>query len=220
MDPTIQFYNHPFLMEIIEYCSLFLGLAYVILIAKKLMLAWPCAILGSICGIYLCLNSQLYLESFLSLFYLVMGIWGWVSWSMSKRKILNSNREGIHPIRWKLKWHIANLAISGFVTLILGYYFDVYTDQSRPYLDSFTTVFSLAATFMVTQKVLENWIYWIIIDFTTIELYRSNGLYKLAFLMGVYTLLAFYGYFQWKREYDLMKNDPIQVTNDELLDQL
>lgn len=180
-----------------EWVIVVCGFAYLILITKKNSWGWPFAIIASTLSIYLFFNAKYYLESFLSLFYLVMGIWGWITWSNTKTKAKDGN---VKIIRWKTSHHIINIGLSTLLTLAFGYYFDTYTDQARPYLDAFTTIFSLAATFMVTQKVLENWIYWIIIDLVSIELYADRNLYMLAAQMGIYSILAIYGYFQWRKD--------------------
>ena len=181
----------------IEWIAVVCGLLYVILIAKKHLAAWFFAIVGSGCSMYLCYFSQYYLETFLQFFYVIMGVWGWISW---KRPASNQQPgTSLRIVRWSWKAHLLNASLSTLLTLVLGYYFDTYTDQARPYLDAFTTVFSLAATFMVTQKVLENWLYWIVIDFVSIELYAYRELYLLSALMCFYTALAVYGYFQWRK---------------------
>ncbi len=71
----------------------------------------------------------------------------------------------------------------------------------NPYADAFTTVFSLAATFMVTRKVLENWIYWIIIDIVSTYLFASRDLYLSSALFVLYTVIAVFGFFNWSRIY-------------------
>ena len=66
-----------------------------------------------------------------------------------------------------------------------------------PIIDSFTTVFSIFATFMVAKKILGNWLYWIVIDIASVYLYDSRDLKQTAFLFIVYTAFAIYGYFSW-----------------------
>ena len=68
-----------------------------------------------------------------------------------------------------------------------------------PLLDSFTTVFSIIATIMLIKKILENWLYFIVIDIASIYLYFTRDLNQTAILFAVYTLIAIYGYFNWIR---------------------
>ncbi len=188
-----------------EWTAVVCGLLYVILIARKHIAAWAFAIIGSLFSMYLCYFSQYYLETFLQFFYVIMGLWGWINWNRSKTR--KATDEKLVIVRWTWKGHALNIALSTVVTIGLGYYFDHNTDQARPYLDAFTTVFSLAATFMVTQKVLENWLYWIVIDFVSIELYAYRELYMISALMCFYTILAIYGYLQWRKTAQLQQRE-------------
>jgi nicotinamide mononucleotide transporter len=56
-------------------------------------------------------------------------------------------------------------------------------------------------TWMVTRKVLENWLYWVVIDAVAIYLYIDRELYLTAVLMMVYVVLATAGYFMWRKDY-------------------
>ena len=116
----------------------------------------------------MCIRDSLYLESVLQLFYVVMAVVGFLLWNKS---------DSGEIIKWPAKYHVINLSLSTLTALLLGYLFSVFTDQANPYVDASTTVFSLVATFMVTKKVLENWIYWIIIDTVSVYLYFSRDLH-------------------------------------------
>ena len=76
-------------------------------------------------------------------------------------------------------------------------------DPTLDYLDAFTTWGAIIATFMVTKKILENWIYWIIIDSVAIFLYLKKDLYLTAALFAAYILIALVGYVAWYRDYKL-----------------
>jgi len=89
-------------------------------------------------------------------------------------------------------------------TLVLGYILTIYTQAKLPLLDSFTTVFSIIATFMVIKKILENWLYFIAIDLVSIYLYYSRDLQQTAMLFVLYMIIACIGYYNWIR---LMEKD-------------
>lgn len=181
--------------SLLEWIAVLAGVLYVLLISYKHISAWFFAIVSSFIYIYLCYISQLYLETGLQFFYLAMGIYGWIVWSKKRT-------ESTDPIIiWPLKKHGLNILFSAILTLIFGFIFDNYTAQENPYTDSFTTVFSLTATYMVTKKVLENWIYWIIIDAASIYLFASRELYLTAVLFSFYTLIAAFGYVNWRKQF-------------------
>lgn len=179
--------------SLLEWLGVLTGVLYVILISYKKIAAWFFALSSSLIYVYICFSYQLYLESFLQVFYVIMALYGWKSWRKSTRESL--------IIKWPLKKHFINILISLFVTITLGYIFKNFTNQANPYTDSFTTVFSLTATFMVTKKVLENWIYWIIIDAVSIFLFFSRELYLTGVLFFFFTIIAIWGYIQWRRSY-------------------
>ena len=83
-----------------------------------------------------------------------------------------------------------------------------YTSADFAYLDTFTTVFAVFATYMLAKKVLENWIYWVVIDTVSIYIYIQKGFYLTAVLFAIYTVLACVAYIQWKKEYKNLELKP------------
>jgi len=158
-----------------EWIAVICGVAYVVLIARKKISAWFFALISSCIYVYLCIQSQYYLESILQMFYVLMAVYGWYSWNQAEMK-----EEFIK--KWSLINHALNIGISGVLSVLLGWFFANYTDQSLPYLDAFTTVYSIAATYMVTQRILENWLYWIVIDVMAVQLYAFKDLNATALL--------------------------------------
>jgi nicotinamide mononucleotide transporter len=75
------------------------------------------------------------------------------------------------------------------------------TDANWPYLDSFTTWASVVTTFMVARKILENWLYWLVIDSVSIYLYLDRELYFTSLLFAIYIVIIFFGWFAWNRSY-------------------
>jgi nicotinamide mononucleotide transporter len=179
----------------LEWTGVILGIGYVVAITYKKMIAWFFALISSCIYVYLCFSTQLYLESFLQVFYVITAIYGWLKW---KKDATNQQ-----IISWGSKLNLINIILSAILTLSIGFIFSQYTNQANPYMDAFTTVFSLVATFMVAKKVLENWIYWIVIDAVSIVLYSSRGFYLTGLLFTIYTLLALFGFIKWYKNYKL-----------------
>lgn len=181
--------------SIIEWLAVVSSIIYVILAAKQHISCWIFAFIGSALFVYLCYSSDLFIESILQLFYVVMAVVGWISW----------NKETIRKqiTKWSFNKHVVNILISGIVAFGLGYFFDIFTEQANPYIDAFTTCYSLSATFMVTQKILGNWIYWILIDLVSIYLYAQNGLNLTAVQYALFTLLAVVGFISWHKQFKL-----------------
>jgi nicotinamide mononucleotide transporter len=180
----------------LEWLAVLSSLLYVILISYKQISAWLFAIISSALYIIVCFNGKLYLESLLNGFFLIMAFYGWILWAKEKTEKADL------IIKWSKKTHLINIGISLITVIVVGFLFDTFTDQANPYTDSFTAIFSLVATFMVTKRVLENWIYWIIIDSVSVYLFASRELYMTALLFLFYTGIAIFGYFKWKKQFN------------------
>lgn len=171
------------------------GIVYVVLAAKENIWCWFFGIISSLLSIYLFLISKLYAESFLYFYYVLAGIYGWYTW----RK--RSDQVSIPISVWTWKTHLIALVVGIVSALLLAALLRQFTDAVLPVVDSFTTVFSFIATYMVARKVLENWLYWIVIDLVSVGLYGSRELYFYALLMLAYSIIAIWGFNTWKKEY-------------------
>lgn len=184
-------------LNIPETIAVFLSICYVILIARENIMAWYCAFTSVSIYIFLCIRAHLYAETLLQFFYLIMAIVGWYKWKYNNAKSAQSKK----IIQIPLKLHLINIFVSSITTFIAGFFLSKYTNAAAPYIDAFTTVFSLYATWMVAQKVLENWLYWIVIDLVSFFLYSSRELYLTGLLYILFTILSIYGYISWKKSY-------------------
>ena len=76
-----------------------------------------------------------------------------------------------------------------------------FTNAASPFVDAATTLSALLATWMVANKLLENWLYWIVIDIASVGLYLSRDLTLTAALFTVYVILASWGYVTWRKQW-------------------
>lgn len=182
--------NLPLILEIL---GTVFGLAYIVLAAKKNIWCWLMGILGSLCSIYLFYEySKLYAEALLSAYYVVTGVIGWLHWSNPKKEL---------PVI-RVKWwkHFAFITAGALLSIVFYKILSTFFKEAeKPLLDSFTTIFSFLATWITIKKWLSSWIYWIVIDAVTVAMYWSRGLNIYAGLMVVYTVLALYGYLEWRK---------------------
>ena len=182
--------------SIIESAAVFFSILYVILAVKESILCWGAAAISVILYIYICYTAQLYPETGLQVFYLLMAFYGYHQW--------NKNDSTLKIQQWTTTKHLLILLIGASLTFLMGFYFTIYTNAAMPLVDSFTTVFSVFATYMVTKKVLGNWLYWIVIDIVSAYLYFSRDLHLTSLLFIMYTVIAIFGYFSWlKRNNEL-----------------
>lgn len=187
-----------------EIIAVLASLTYVILASREHRGCWLAAILGSSIYVLVFFQYQLYMDSVLNIFYVVMAVYGWVMWQNHQPKVglistVIENKTTIK--RWDCKTHINAIASIILLSALSGFYLDNYTDAAFPYFDSLTTWSSFLATWMVVNKILENWLYWIVIDAASIYLYINKELYFTALLFALYVIIATYGYLNWKKRY-------------------
>ena len=179
----------------IEIAAVAAGLAYVWLATREHVACWSFGILNSALSIYLFVHARLYAEAFLYVYYVAAGIYGWYAWSRERDK--TGQHLSIHT--WKMMQHIQAILLSTALAWALGLSLRAWTDAQFPIIDVQVTIFSFLATYLTARKVLSNWLYWIAIDSVSAGLYWSRDRRLYAFLMVVYTLMAAYGYWEWRR---------------------
>ena len=188
-----------------EWIAVLCNILYVIFIAKEKVIGWFFGFFGAIIYIYLCFVQKLYLESFLQLFYAVMAIIGFINWNKSVSKPELSKNKTYSLTEWNLFKHVIWISIITISVVIIGYIFKNFTNQENPYVDAFTTLFSLFATFLVIKKVVSNWLDWIVINIFSIYLYLDRTLVLTAFLYLIMTIIAIYGWRTWRSQF--IRND-------------
>jgi len=180
---------------IVEILATAANAIFIVLLIREKILCWAFGIAGSVLSIYLFVNARLYSEAFLYLFYTLMGCWGWIRW----HKQLEEDNNPV--IIWNINLHTRVVLITCAVALGLGYSVQLFTDAERPFFDAFTTAFSFVATYMEVTKVLEAWIYWIVINLASVWLYHDRSLDIYAVLIGFYSILSVWGFISWQKTY-------------------
>jgi len=180
----------------LETVAVVLGIAYLLFAMRENSLCWYCAFVST--GIYIWIfgDVNLYMESALNAYYMVMAVYGWYQWQRG-----GTGSAGVQISYWGLNNHVAAIGLVLALSVISGYLLSQSTEARMPYIDSFTTWGSVITTYMVARKVIENWIYWIVIDSVSIFLYIDRELYQTAGLYSVYLILAVIGYITWRNAY-------------------
>ena len=177
----------------LQWLAFAFSVLYVIFAAKEKIICWLFGLIGVSLLFFIYVQARLYSDALLQLFYIVMSIYGWITWSDVSKKALKIST-------LSSKSHVWLIAIGVLGTLILGLFFSG-LGAAVPYIDAFTSSFAVIATYLVAQKKLENWIYWIIIDAICVFVYYIRDLPLISLLFALYTILAFVGLKSWKGRY-------------------
>lgn len=178
-----------------EIIAAILGLIGIFLQIRQNHWYWLVSILMVIMYIIVFYNSKFYADMSFQIYYLGVSIYGWYYWLTNKR---TSNTE-INTSSLKLKQWLYCILTSCLFFIIIYLILIKFTDSDIAFGDSFTTSLSIVATWLLARKILENWIFWIIVDIVSTGLYMYKGLYPTAILFLILTILAIYGYCKWKK---------------------
>jgi nicotinamide mononucleotide transporter len=185
------------LVNKIELLGAILGILYIRFSIRQNIFTWPTGILTSALYIVVFFNSALYAAMGLQLYYVAISVYGWFYWLSGKK----SDNKSLLPVQTATKrlW-LKISVISILLYLVILFVLIRFSDSDVPFLDSLTTTFSIIATWMLARKYIENWVIWIFVDFVSIGLYIYKSLWPTVILFVVYTVMAFFGYIEWKKD--------------------
>lgn len=177
----------------IEFIASLLGLISVWLVTKQNNCCWPTGIVMVIIYVFIFYQNKLYSDMLLQIFFIVMQIYGWYTWSN------NSNKTTKLEVSW-LTFKEQLLWIAGIIVLsvVIGFCMKRYTNADLPYIDAATAAMSIAAQWLMTRKKIENWLIWIIADLIYIAIYLTKSLYFTTVLYLIFLILAYKGFITWK----------------------
>jgi nicotinamide mononucleotide transporter len=169
------------------------GVISVYLSTRQNIWSWPTAIVNVALYTIVFYQGRLYGQMGLQPIYLVLSVYGWYQWlhGGAQRSELRVTRAS--P-RLLATLGVLNLAAWIALAAILRR-----TDAALPWLDALLATTSLVAQWMMTRKILENWILWIAVDVVYVPTFISQGLYATAMLYAAFLVLALMGVVEWRR---------------------
>jgi len=179
-----------------EWIAVAFALAYVVLAIRQNVYCWAASIVSSAVYGVLFWRSHLVMQVVLQGFYIVMAVYGWWAW----RHGSPGAQHELPVSRWPVHRHALALVVIALLAVLNGRWIAGDGGGLVPYVDALVTWVSFFATWLVTRKVLENWLYWIVIDLVAAGLYGSQGLRATTVLFVIYSLMAVRGYLQWRAD--------------------
>lgn len=179
--------------SIIEWLAVGFGVSEVLLAKKNNIWLYPTGIISILLSMFLLLNVKLYAEMLLSIYYLVMSVYGWIIWK--KRK-----QDGENQVSWSSKREtIIAIVIStlGFVVLYLV--LRHHTDSDVPILDAFVSSTAWAGMWLLAKRKIENWIFLNISNIVAIPLLFHKKLPLMGCLTTFLFVVAIFGFLDWKK---------------------
>ena len=200
MKEFIDFFFQPYyassaLDVLIELIAVSFGIASVIFAKNENILVFPTGIISTILYIMICYKFILYGDMLINIYYTFMSLYGWYVWSF---KVSGENV----VITTSKKDDVAKSIFIFLSTIVIISFIYVYFDRMRnmtDYLDTFTTAIFFTAMWLMANKKIEHWIFWIIGNLISIPLYFVKGLGFSSIQFTIFLILAIIGYMEWKK---------------------
>jgi len=179
--------------NVIEIVAVISGLLYVIFTIRENILLWLFGIISSALYIHVFYSSGIYAYAVLYLYYVIIGFYGWYNWG--KKDVNNSVKIRRTPPRMLIGCIIITIVIAGLIFIAL----EKFTDSDMALTDALLTAGGMVSTWMLTQKFIEQWLFWIVIDLASFGAMIYKELYPSSILFLVYGILAIAGFIEWRR---------------------
>ena len=170
------------------------GVLNVWLITRENIWSWPLGVLNA--GFYAVVFARtgLYSDTGLQAVYLVLSLYGWWHWLRG-----GPGHDAVVVTRTPRRTAALMAVIALVSWLTLATITRRMPGATLPWLDAALVSISLVAQYMMTRKLLENWLLWIAVDVVYIGLFINRQLPLTALLYAVFLVLAIIGYVQWHR---------------------
>lgn len=191
-------------IDFLEFLGLVFGLLAVWYLIKQSILTWPAGIAYVLISFVIFWRIQLYGDFILHIFFLVLNIYGWYYWVYGRKKGEKELPVSTLSITDNILVAMGSLAgvwLFGLFLEHLDFFFDGLEPAALPYWDATTSILSVTGMWLTTRKKLENWYYWLVVDILATGIYIYKGIYFYALLYGIYIILAFMGYLEWRKSY-------------------
>lgn len=177
-----------------EVAAALMGVAYIVLAAQESQWCWLFAFCSTVIYTALFWEGQLPMQALLNFYYIGMAIYGYWLWQKHGKA-----EDNLAISSWSLPKNLSFIVIGITISALATYYLQATEQSKSPALDAYTTVFAVMNTWLMAKKIIQNWLYWIIIDAAAVVLYIETGYYATAALFVLNTVLAVAGYSSWVR---------------------
>ena len=182
----------------LEIIAVVFGILSVWFSKKNNILVYPTGMISTSIFTYLLFKWSLLGDMMINAYYFVMSVYGWYIWTRKVNNIVTPISKVSSPEK------ITSLIIFFFsLSFVYGIYnyFDKWGSYTS-YIDNFTTAIFFVGMWLMANRKIENWIFWIIGNIISIPLYFYKGLTFTSIQYIIFTVIAISGYYTWKKILD------------------
>ncbi len=178
-----------------ELLGAVLGVAMVVCNMRQIHWGWPLAFASSLLYVIVFFEAKLYGEAALQIFFAIAAIWGWTQWLRG----VQADGQALKVQRLSKPVTLKLIAFCAIFLPATALFLIKFTNTDVPWADALPTVLSLAATYMLGKKYIENWPAWIVVNLISIALFAYKGLWLTVGLYAIFAVMAALGWHAWSR---------------------
>ena len=180
---------------LLQIVGVTLGFLYLWLEYRANIWVWVVGAIMPLVHGLLYLHSGIYADAAMQLYYVLAGLYGLIVWRRKK-----GDRVEVEIQHTPIKWVLPLVAAYAVLHVVIYFVLTEFTDSRVPMFDSMSTALSIVAMWMLSRKLVEQWLVWLVVDAISVGLYLYKGIPITGCLYLVYCILAVVGYLRWFRE--------------------
>jgi nicotinamide mononucleotide transporter len=183
-----------------EYLAVFAGILSVWYSRKENILVYPVGLINTVIYIYISIEGHLLGEASVNLYYTVMSFYGWILWSKKDRQQHHVVKITFSDKSFLVKQSLFFLLFYVAIFSALTYVKQEFAQGAIPWADAFASATAFTGMWLMANKKVESWYWWIATNIASIPLYFVKGYVFTSVYYFVLLIFAFYGLSEWKRK--------------------
>lgn len=182
--------------QALEVLGTLVGLIYLWLEYRASIYLWIASVIMPAIYIFVYYEAGLYADFGINIYYLGAAVYGWLVWKYGHK---SAEQQELPITKMPKRSWLKALVVFLVAQILIAWILINFTDSDVPWWDAFTTALSIIGMWMLARKYLEQWWVWIVVDVVCVGLYIYKGLYFTSGLYALYSVIAVFGWLNWKR---------------------
>lgn len=181
----------------LELVAIAFGILSVWFSKKESIWVYPTGLVNTIVYVYLSFDADLFGEALANFYYTIMSFYGWYNWlrkdQYRKRVVIITFSNRQQWMQQLLFFLVAYGVLFGSLITVK----EAFAPGAIPWADALATASAFTAMWLMTQKKVEGWIWWIITNIVSIPLYYVKDLQFTSGYYFILLVLAVAGWVEW-----------------------
>ena len=183
-----------------EVIAVLTGILSVWLTKKENVILYPVGICSVSIWIYLCWIGDLFGQSIINLFFLIMNIYGWNNWQSKddnlKFKIQIKKNNTIENVMVV----VISIFLSALIFALINQFQKEDASLFYVLLESIITGLNFVAMWLMAWKRIEHWYLWIIGDILCIPLFIFKDYTLGVIQFSIFIFVSYLGFVEWSKK--------------------